>query len=346
MAYRLKPTEPFAAGFARVGLQQIDRVASEMASQHAAAEVVHQSRKSLKRIRALLRLARPLLGDATFQRENGRYRDMGQLLAAARDRHVAVVTIAGLEAEAGGRAKAAFVALRSWAEALAEQPVGACRRPAGGDVAAGSVPGTFAQVLSRLNEGRAGFADLVQQHKDYDGALEGLARGYGQARRRFLELGDLDDVGLDSDAVHDWRKSVQYHWRHMALFSAAWPVEFEARIGVARRIAAALGSDHDIVVVLAAALGDDGAHLTMRQREAIEDCARDRQGVLRAAANEQARQLFAEDKDAFGRRMAAYWAAAIESAGEAAAGASPKTNAPKTAGRTKPTARRNLHRAE
>lgn len=340
MAYRLKPREPFAAGFTRIGLQQIDRVAGELASHHAAIDVVHQSRKSLKRIRALLRLARPVLGESVFQRENARYRAMGHVLAAARDRHVAVATVADLELESGGRAKAAFVTLRAWAEAIGQQPVIAdslTDRPA----ALQTEPGAFAHVLSLLNEGRTRFVDLVDKHEDYRGALEGLARSYGQGRRRFLEFGPLTAEHLDSEALHDWRKSVQYHWRHMALFSAAWPVEFEARIGVARRIAAALGSDHDIVVVLAAALGDGGAHLTARQRVAIADCARERQAVLRAAANDQARQLFAEDQEAFGRRMAAYWAAAVEGAGDGRVGASLKT-----AGRTKPAARRNVHRAE
>jgi CHAD domain len=315
MAYRLKPTESFAAGFARVGLQQIDRVAVEMASQHAARDVVHQSRKSLKRIRALLRLARPVLGDTVFQRENARYREMGQLMAAARDRHVAVVTVADLEAEAGGRAKAAFVALRGWAEALAQQPVGACRMQAGGEATAGATPSVFAEVSSRLNEGRAGFAGLIHHHQNYDGALEGLERGYAQARRRFLALGDLDDAWIDSEAVHEWRKSVQYHWRHLALFSEAWPVEFEARIGVARRVAAVLGSDHDIAVVLAAALSDDGARLSARQRAAVRDCAVERQAALRAIANGHARLLFAEDGNAFGNRMTAYWGAAVDAAG-------------------------------
>lgn len=345
MAYRLKPKEPFAAGFARIGLQQIDRVAGELASQHAAIDVVHQSRKSLKRIRALLRLTRPVLGESVFQRENERYRAMGQLLAAARDRHVAIATVASLELESGARAKAAFVTLREWAIAIGQQPENAdalIEQPA----PHGTGPSTFAQVLLLLNEGRARFADLVDKHEDYRGALEGLARSYGQGRRRFLELGGLKVDHLDSEALHDWRKSVQYHWRHMALFSAAWPVEFEARIGVARRIAAALGSDHDIVVVLAAALSDDGAHLTARQRVAIEDCARERQAVLRAAANEHARQLFAEDKEAFGRRMATYWAAAVEAAGDGPVGASSKTAGPKTEGRIKPPARRNPHRAE
>lgn len=315
MAYRLKPREPFAAGFARVGLQQIDRVASELASQHASSEVVHQSRKSLKRIRALLRLSRLVLGESAFQRENARYRAMGQLMAAARDRDVAVGTVASLEVESGGRAKAAFVALRAWADAVAEQPIGEGGLDSQRDASAGFVPSDFARVLSPLNEGRAGFADLVDKDTAYDGALQGLARGYAQARRRFLKLSALDDAILDSEAVHDWRKSVQYHWRHMALFSAAWPVEFEARIGVARRVAAVLGSDHDIAVVLAVALRDDGARLTARQREAVRACAIERQAALRAIANGHARLLFAEDGAAFGNRMASYWAAAVDSGG-------------------------------
>ncbi len=317
MAYRLKPTETFATGFARVGLQQIDRIAGELVSQHAAHLIVHQSRKSLKRVRALLRLARPVLGDGVFQRENARYRGLGQMLAGARDRHVAVATVASLEAESGGRAKAAFATLRGWADAVGSAPMSETGLKEASAAADATQPGVFKRVSAQLDVARDGFGALVDKHASYEGALEGLARGYGLARRRFLHLQAVEDGADDGEAMHEWRKSVQVHWRHMALFSAAWPEEFEARIGVARQIAAVLGTDHDIAVVLAAALREDGAHLTVRQREAIQACAYERQAALRAMARGQARQLFAEDKVAFESRMALYWTAVVEQAQDA-----------------------------
>jgi hypothetical protein len=59
MPYRFKLSEPFDEGVRRIGLQQIDRAIGELEAALKAGGQVHATRKTLKRIRALLRLARP-----------------------------------------------------------------------------------------------------------------------------------------------------------------------------------------------------------------------------------------------------------------------------------------------
>jgi len=56
-------------------------------------ETVHEVRKALKRVRALLRLLRPQLGDGDFERENAALRDCGRQLSGARDAEVMVATL-------------------------------------------------------------------------------------------------------------------------------------------------------------------------------------------------------------------------------------------------------------
>jgi len=46
---------------------------------------VHDARKRLKKARAALRLARPVLGERRFARDNERLRDAGRPLGAVRD---------------------------------------------------------------------------------------------------------------------------------------------------------------------------------------------------------------------------------------------------------------------
>ena len=66
---------------------------------HAVA--VHETRKALKRLRALLRLIRPAIGDDAFRHENAQLRDIGLSLSGARDRHVLLETVNKLEGAAG-----------------------------------------------------------------------------------------------------------------------------------------------------------------------------------------------------------------------------------------------------
>jgi CHAD domain len=172
-------------------------------------------------------------------------------------------------------------------------------------------------VLAQLDEARQRFESLDVAHGDYAGALDGFEQGYAQARRRFQRLFAHDEEARDAELVHEWRKSVQVHWRHLSLFSNAWMDVFEARIMAARRLSAVLGSDHDIEIVMATIAGPTGPKLTARQLAALQDCGREQQRVLRAIALGHGRLLFAEDRAAFGQRMSAYWDGAVASSGEA-----------------------------
>ena len=55
---------------------------------------IHDARRCLKRLRALLRLIRPALAESTYRREANRIAGIGKLLADARDQHVMQLTLA------------------------------------------------------------------------------------------------------------------------------------------------------------------------------------------------------------------------------------------------------------
>jgi len=57
---------------------------------------VHEARKSFKRLRTTVRLARDELGDEVYRRENAAFRDAGRRLAGARDSQVLLETLAAL----------------------------------------------------------------------------------------------------------------------------------------------------------------------------------------------------------------------------------------------------------
>src|SRR5262249_40911667 len=55
--------------------------------------VVHEVRKSLKKIRAVLRLVRPVIGEKFYRRENTCFRDAGRPLTEVRDARILIETL-------------------------------------------------------------------------------------------------------------------------------------------------------------------------------------------------------------------------------------------------------------
>lgn len=310
MAYRFKLNEPFEDGVRRIGLQQIDRAIVQLKSSGNAGVAIHESRKTFKRIRALLRLVRPGLVDEVYENENARYRDIGRSLSQARDRQVLMETVDRFEQEAVGRTKTAFTAARS---RLTVGPPNEAHT---------QVP---AVAMDEVIAGRAAMAELEISGAGYDTAWDGLERAYRQAGRGF----ETAYKTLDDEAIHDWRKRVQTHWRHMSLLSEAWPELMAARIATAKQLSTLLGEDHDISVMLEtlrAQSSTDLQHpdpksaggkpvrgkpaLSPHQHKLAQEFAIDRQSQLRAISRNLGHRLFAESAAAFRARMSLYWVSA------------------------------------
>ena len=97
MAYRIKLSETPQQALRRAGLEQIERAYSAISpARKTGGETgrsIHETRKCLKRIRALLRLVRPGIDDDDFRRENARYRDIARMLSPERDADILPETL-------------------------------------------------------------------------------------------------------------------------------------------------------------------------------------------------------------------------------------------------------------
>jgi len=291
MAYRFRLSEAFDHGVRRVGLQQIDRAIADLETLQDAELAVHGTRKGLKRIRALLRLARPALEPAEYRHENRCFRDIGRILARARDRHVLAKTLERLEEATKGQSKLAFkAALKQLAEQNEQAPNAVDER-------------TIRRALAELKAARKRFERMVIHSRCFETGFDGLKASYGQAVKTFAaasESGDTEDI-------HEWRKRVQHHFRHLMLMSEASPEVFGARIETARALAASLGEDHDIAMVLAA-VGDDGSlKVSAAHRRAIEEFVSGRRKVLWADAQATGRTLFSDKPRTFREKVKRHW---------------------------------------
>lgn len=307
MAYRFKIGEDLEAGLRRLGAEQIDRAISQLEGVETGA-AVHETRKSIKRIRALLRLVRDGIGEAAYKRENARFGDIGRMLSSSRDQTVIRATADRLAAEH----PQAAAALRALKRSVPE--------PARGS------NGIAARRLSRraireLKQAGRSWRELELRQGGFDVIACGLARGLAELRSTVAAAADGDD-----ETVHDWRKAVQRHWRHMLLLRAAWPLYFEARAAEAKEVSELLGLAQDLTLLIGQAGEGTGGGLGEAQTKTIVEIAVAHREALRKAARERCLRLVAEGPEGHARRAANYWHAAqgiasLDEDAEPAAGA-------------------------
>lgn len=294
MAYRFKLNETFEEGCRRIGREQLERARRHLKKTPDQAVAVHETRKVLKRVRALVRLVRPVIGEAVFEAENADLRDISWILSTARDRHVLAETLAKLRAASSIDSKAA------------DSLLGGIFDGSNGHAPAAIEPAAKKQALDRLSAAKDRFKTLEVEGEGFEAVGPGLEASYRKARRGFKKA---YAEGTD-DAFHEWRKGVQYHWRHTLLLASAWPQFCAARGSEARDLSKLLGDDHDLAMLIAFVRADPAQRISAEQAELVDELARKRQKELRASAYPAGMRLFAIGAKELHRTMARYWEAA------------------------------------
>jgi CHAD domain-containing protein len=291
MTYRFKLQEPIGQAVRRVGLEQIEIATAKLAGTDDVVTAIHDARRCLKRLRALVRLIEPGLAEAQYRREAARLAGIGRLLAGARDLDVMRQTVGKLEHR--------FHAL----------PAGATDRLAA-FLAQNQGHGAGAdgrrQALARLEQSKRFFAAKAIAAIELGHVIEGLGRAYRKARKAFRHAYREPH----EEAFHACRKRVQLHWRHMALLSRGWPEALSARASEAKEMSRLLGEDHDYAVLLALARERGKAVLEPGDLEALTALCTSCQAKLRAAARPRGDRLFAEPVKNLESRVALYWRSA------------------------------------
>lgn len=286
MPYRFKYDESVKAGFRRIAREQLEIAVAQLSIDPVTDRAIHESRKALKRLRALIRCCAPALGTKAARQHNAAIRDIARRMSSRRDFDVAHQTLAQLEAHFGADAVPIL------------QPLKAHLATQGGDASETLTLTDRDEIVSMLQRQAKRLAKAQIKGRGYDYAIAGIEAHYrkGQNALKVALAQPTDHV------LHELRKSMQTHWRHMALLSRAWPDEFAARVTAARELSQLLGDDHDIAMLKAAAGG-----IKKAERAAICRLCETRQAGIRAAYSSRARRLYAEPAPAFGRRMAAIW---------------------------------------
>ena len=266
-SFRLRADEAVPDGIRRIARGQIESAHDELesASGRKVGPAVHEARKSLKRLRAAVRLSRDALGDESYRQENSAFRDSGRRLSGARDAKVLIETLDAVEGAAGDELTAGATAgLRAQLETEHEEALESLR--AGGATVA---------VLGDLEKARARVATWTLTADGFDCIEPGLRRIYRRGRNAMQTVA----AERSTENLHEWRKRVKDLWHATQIVRPASPGRMKKMSRRLHDLSDLLGDDHDLAVLLA---------YVKRHPQCFED--RDQQAAL-VAVMERRREL-------------------------------------------------------
>ena len=115
MSFELKADESLPDGIRRLAKKELEQVREYMEghTKDSRDDIVHESRKCLKKVRAVLRLVRPAIGRKTYRHENTTLRDAARPLTEVRDARILVDTFDNIMKQRGRHALGrSFTAMR------------------------------------------------------------------------------------------------------------------------------------------------------------------------------------------------------------------------------------------
>ena len=244
---------------------------------------VHEMRKTVKKLRGLLRLVRPVFPEA--RAENAVLRDAGQSLSALRDAAVQLSTAERLSRNLpDDRRQALLAPFRTAAEHHDARAEAEMLPP-------------FADVMASL-VGRTEHWRL--RRKGWDALEPGLAGTWTAARRAMKQAHHSDDP----EALHEWRKRAKDHWYQARLLRPIWPEMMDPHVRAADDLGELLGQINDLAVFRERL---DAADLGGALRSEAQDLATVRHDELMAQVVPLGRRLFAGRAASLTERWGAWW---------------------------------------
>jgi CHAD domain-containing protein len=296
MSFELKPDESLRKGIRRMVRKQVDEALEHLAGPRKGPrdEAVHEARKCFKKIRAVLRLVRPVIGEKGYREENTCFRDAGRPLTEVRDAKIFVVTLDRLakhfQEHLDGRS---FVDVR---QALQENLRAVRKRVL-------DEQNGFSVVAAAVQQARGRIKSWADVPNKWASVGEGLKGVYRRARDAFREAAADPTV----EKLHEWRKQAKYLRYQLEVLRPLWPERMEELADEVDRVGELLGDDHDLAALrqLLAAdperFGDEG------DREVLLALIDRRRAELEQEAALLGRLYFPDSPRDFTRRLQGYW---------------------------------------
>ncbi len=290
MSYHLKPDEHVSTGLKRIVSEELASGAAHLENKDETDwhHAIHEARKSVKKVRAVLRLVKPQLGKL-YRVENSGMREIGQKLSEIRDAGATVETFDALRENSHDELNKH--GLRSIRRVLVSQKEEAEQ----GARAEG--------VLTQVAETLRGKIDALQRWPlNSDGFVaigDGLENTYRRGRKAF----DTARRHPRPESFHEWRKRVKDHWYHVRLLFHGSPDSMRDYEQHLKELETWLGDDHNLVVLRDKISNDPEVYGSQEDVDAFLELIGKHQRELRHHAVTVGEKIYDDKPGKFSKRM-------------------------------------------
>lgn len=295
-SFEIDPSLAWNEGVIRCAVQELESARQGLKQKQDLPAAIHELRKSIKRVRALLRLVRPAWGK-DYKKLNRMLRDAGRELSEARDQTALLETLRDLKERCPAEHARKLEQLAQRFELVEEKVID---------------PAALAAPLRRVDEKLGAAAKRItrlEKVKKSD-LRQGLLKTYGRAQESFQEA-----RAGQREHLHDFRKRVKYHRYQLRLLRASHRKLVSPERKLFKRLGESLGEDHDLLV-LCQVIRCSGKAKPDEATEGLLQWLAERRRTLQERALDEAPLAFVESPKAHARRLAGYLETASEAAGK------------------------------
>ena len=303
---QLGRSESLSVGVKRFSTEQFELAASGFFDgEEEFAGAVHQARKSLKRVRALLGLIHGELGDRVFRYEDTTLRDTSRMLAETRSA-TAVASAANLIRDLYGE----FLAEGAFEEMILRIE----RRRDVIQLGAMEDPNLVGRVVHNLEKAYVRYSSWPTDpdaretygmgiRDSFEAIGPGLGDTYSDGRRRMVTA-YTSPTGRN---FHQWRKKVKSLRHQMEFLVPLWPEVIGGLVVTLDRLGFILGEDHDHADLLDLLRARPDLCPSPRERSVFFALVTQRRSELTVAAEILGRRVYAEKPGSLRSRFGEYW---------------------------------------
>ncbi len=295
MPYRLKASESVPENLRRIVIEELDSAADQLNGNYSKNrdEAIHEARKSVKKIRGVLRLARPHLG-ATYRRENRRLRDLGRKLSELRDAAAIIETFdAVIEKHKDSLQKNTLSSIRLGLDNNKRET----EKTADPDKVVKLATATLSSAKKRV-------ASWPLDHHD---GFRAIAPGLNATFRNGRNVMRLAQKDPRPENYHEWRKRVKDLWYHVRLLESLWAGVMQAHEASLKDLETWLGEDHNLVVLREKLESHPEAYGDQKDIQLFLTLADQYQEELRENALSLGRRIYEEKPRQFTKNIGKLW---------------------------------------
>ena len=309
MAFRFENHETPIDGLKRIASERLEQVIGAAGIRpRPSPEDVHEIRKDLKSLRALLQLARGHMVKTTRGQENLVLRDAGRTLSSTRD---AEALLEALQKLFGTQEHPKTEALQP----IAGQIVDRIRQQLQTEAARSLTQRELKTVTEMLSSMRTRIPDWVFA----TGVIQrgsmllatGLEHTYRRGRQQYRIVETIGMENATDELWHEIRKQAKALGYQLRLLRKIWPSALHAWIDALDELSDSLGDDHDFALIqqriLQLPFEATDSEQQVNARQAILRAIDRRRHRLKLFSLNRARLIYVEKPARFVERLSVYW---------------------------------------